>query len=221
MLKKIFIFLASILLMSGCTVKYNLDTLTLDEGVNLAIKQNMNLYNVNNIGYRYYLPRGYKLYEDRENIQTITNNNTKLYLNVDLISYYNKTEITRGNAEAVYQFISFENGDKKGFLEINQNNDYFLVKMVYNYAIIEASVEERDLKKVAMNMAYILSSIKYNDTVINNKFGEDVLEFDETVYKIFGPVKEADTKNYAYYLEQYDAYTGEIEQIKDPDKIEN
>ena len=46
--------------------------------------------------------------------------------------------------------------------------------------------------------------------------------FNETNYKIFGPKKTNDTKSHSYYLEQYDNYTGEIEdEIKDPDVIEN
>ena len=220
MYKKIIIIIA-LFLLTGCNT-YNLDNMTLEDSVNLAIKSNAELYNVNNVGYRYYLPRGFVLEEDRENIQILKSEGIEYFLNVDLVSYYNKTEIARNIQDDLYEYVPITNGDKTGFLEIVKNNDYFLIKIVYNYAIIEAQVKEPEVQKSIINMGYIVSSIKYNDNVIKNKFGEDVLELHETTYQIFGPKKDEETKNYAYYLEQYNNYTGEIENtIKDPDVIEN
>ncbi len=221
MYKKIIIIIITIFFLTACKVEISkIDDLTLEEAVSMAISQNENLYNINNIGYRYYLPRGFTLSENRDNIQILKRNNTDYNLNVDLVSYYNKTDIVKSTDSDLYGFVELKNKSKSGFLEIVKNNDYFFMKMVYNYAIIEAQSKKADLKKTAMNMAYILSSVKYNDTVINNKFGEDVLEFNETAYKIFGPIRVTEAKSHSYYLELYDKYTGAVEnKFEDSDVI--
>lgn len=219
----ILIIMLLVFILTGCSSK-KLSDLTIEESLDIGLTSNAELYNTNNIGYRYYLPRGFTVEEDRDNIQILKSDNVEYFLNVDLVSYYNKTAITRDeNATDVYKYLPISYNDKNGFLEITQNNDYFLIKMVYNYAIIEAQVKESQLNNSIINMAYIVSSIKYNDFVINNKFGEDVLELKESVYKIFAPAqKKNETKTYAYYLEQYNEYTGEINTqvpVQDPDVI--
>lgn len=211
-----------VFILTGCTSK-KLEDLTIEEALSTGLTSNAELYNTNNIGYRYYLPRGFTVEEDRDNIQILKSDDIEYFLNVDLVSYYNKTAVTREeNASNAYKYLPISLNNKTGFLEITQNNDYFLIKMVYNYAIIEAQVKESQINSSIVNMAYIVSSIKFNDFVINNKFGEDVLELKETTYKIFAPAKQKEeTKTYAYYLEQYNEYTGEINnnQFQDPDVI--
>lgn len=219
--KYIFLIILMIFCLTGCSSK-KISDMTPEEALSLGITSNSELYNTNNIGFRYYLPRGFTLEENRDNIQILKSDGIEYFLNVDLVSYYNKTEITRDeNNTNVYKYIPITANNKSGFLEITQNNDYFLIKMVYNYAIIEAQVKESQINNSIMNMGYIVSSIKYNDSIINNKFGEDVLELKESVYKIFAPAeKKTETKTYAYYLEQYNEYTGEINlTVPDPDVI--
>ncbi len=219
--KYIFLIILMIFCLTGCSSK-KMSDMTPEEALSLGITSNSELYNTNNIGFRYYLPRGFTLEENRDNIQILKSDGIEYFLNVDLVSYYNKTEITRDeNNTNIYKYIPITANNKSGFLEITQNNDYFLIKMVYNYAIIEAQVKESQINNSIMNMGYIVSSIKYNDSIINNKFGEDVLELKESVYKIFAPAeKKTETKTYAYYLEQYNEYTGEINlTVPDPDVI--
>ncbi len=218
----IIVLLVLVFTLTGCSSR-NIENINIEEALALGITSNTELYNTNNIGYRYYLPRGFIVEEDRDNIQILKSNGVEYFLNIDLVSYYNKTEITRDESTNVYKYLPIYVNNKPGFLEITKNDDYFLVKMVYNYAIIEANVKESEINNSIINMGYILSSIKYNDSIINNKFGEDVLELKESVYKIFGPEKKKDDKKtYAYYLEQYNEYTGEINtKIQDPDVINN
>lgn len=221
MRKKIIILFLVLIVLSGCKA-YDLNTLSLEDSIDMVLKNNINLYNENNIGFRYYLPRGCIIAEDRETMQVIKSNGVTYYLNVDLISYYNKTEINIVSEGVAYKSYSFVKDGHQGFLEITQMGENLVVKMAYNYAIIEAEILESDLKKAVMNMTYILSSLRYNDIVINNKFGEDVLVFNESVYQIFGPIKKEETKTYAYYLENYENYEGPIQdKIKDPDVIGN
>lgn len=218
----IIILLVLIFTLTGCN-SYNMKTMDIEQALLLGITSNSELYNTNNVGYRYYLPRGFIVEEDRDNIQILKSNGIEYFLNIDLISYYNKSEIIRDTSTNVYKYLPINVNGKTGFLEITQNDDYFLIKMVYNYAIIEANVKGNEINSSIINMGYILSSIKYNDSIINNKFGEDVLELKESVYKIFEPEeKKDDKKTYAYYLEQYNEYTGEINtKIQDPDVINN
>ena len=217
----ILIIILLVFVLTGCTTK-KVEDLTIEDALALGLTSNADLYNTNNIGYRYYLPRGFTVEEDRDNIQILKSDEVEYFLNVDLVSYYNKTAITRcETTDHAYKYLPINLNNKTGFLEITQNNDYFLIKMVYNYAIIEAQVKESQINSSIINMAYIVSSIKFNDFVINNKFGEDVLELKESVYKIFAPAqKKEETKTYAYYLEQYNEYKGDINtQIQDPDVI--
>ena len=219
--KYILIITLLVFILIGCSSK-KVNELSIEDALRIGLTSNSELYNTNNVGYRYYLPRGFTVEEDRDNIQILKSDDIEYYLNVDLVSYYNKTIVTRDeNASNVYKYLPITLNNKTGFLEITKNNDYFLIKMVYNYAIIEAQVKETEINSSIINMAYIVSSIKFNDFVINNKFGEDVLELKESVYKIFGPVqKKEETKTYAYYLEQYNEYTGEINtKVQDPDVI--
>ena len=219
--KYILIITLLVFILTGCSSK-KVNELSIEDALRIGLTSNSELYNTNNVGYRYYLPRGFTVEEDRDNIQILKSDDIEYYLNVDLVSYYNKTIVTRDeNASNVYKYLPITLNNKTGFLEITKNNDYFLIKMVYNYAIIEAQVKETEINSSIINMAYIVSSIKFNDFVINNKFGEDVLELKESVYKIFGPVqKKEETKTYAYYLEQYNEYTGEINtKVQDPDVI--
>ena len=44
---------------------------------------------------------------------------------------------------------------------------------------MEAVVKETEINETIMNMSYILSSIQYNDIVIDSLIGENVLDFKE------------------------------------------
>ena len=80
-------------------------------------------------------------------------------------------------------------GNKKGYLEINeQENSKYLIEIMYNYAKIEVMVDEYDINKAVTYAVSILSSITYNDSVISNLMGEDVLNFTEEEFNIFETV---------------------------------
>ena len=85
-----------------------------------------------------------------------------------------------------------ENEEVEGYIEITEYNDLYFLEIMYNYAKIEALVEEKDLKSTIINSCYILSSIEFNDNVIETLIGENVLDYKETIYDIFGPHKDSD-----------------------------
>lgn len=200
-----------ILLLTGCSAK-NMSSFSLEENVNYAIKQNINLVTVNNKGYKYYLPNGVDVLEDEEYNQILISEGTKIYLYVDVISYYNNKEINYETEENLYKYIVLGNDEKQGYLKIFKYNNKFLVEMIYNYGIIEMLVDEDKLEKLVVNSVYILSSIRYNKTIIGKLIGEGVFESKETIYEIFGPASEE--KNVLDYIK------GNTDDIEQPDPIE-
>ena len=61
---------------------------------------------------------------------------------------------------------------------------------MYNYAKIEVIIDEKRINEVIGNAMIILSSIKYNDEVINNLMGDNVLDYKEIDFDIFKTNKE-------------------------------
>ena len=93
-----------------------------------------------------------------------------MYLYVDLISYLNKIEIKyKPNLSTFYSKKL-----KNGFLEIKklENNEYSYI-IVYNYGRIEGVVESKNLNDALSNSMIILSSIKYNDKLLNSVYKKD------------------------------------------------
>jgi hypothetical protein len=218
MKKLLFVMFLILIFTSGCTT-YNIDNLTYDEIIKNTLSSNLKLNNINNLGYRYYLPRGFIVSENKKYNQVLFSNNSKYYLNVDIISYYNKTDKEHEKDTSFYYSYDFEINDKKGYLDIKKSDDVFYVKMLYNYAIIEALVEEKDIKKAITNMSYILSSIRYNDSVILNLIGDSVFNTSQYSYQIEKVNSDEEVeKNFLDYVSDN---TDENEIISDPDFIEN
>ena len=72
--------------------------------------------------------------------------------------------------------------------------------MMYNYSYVEVMVKEGDINEAVTNMAIILSSIKYNDKVIEKLIASGNLSEVESTYKIKKP-SEDKTNN---ILDAYD-----------------
>ena len=49
----------------------------------------------------------------------------------------------------------------------------YRINFMYNYSKVEALVEKQDLNESVLNISYILSTIKYNKTVIDMMMDED------------------------------------------------
>ena len=86
---------------------------------------------------------------------------------------------------------------------------------MYNYAKIEAYVDEEDLKKTVTQMAYILNSVDFKDAILDTLVGENELDYNEENFNIFKPTREEG--DFLDYEEQYDS--GE-DQIIDEDNID-
>ena len=98
------------------------------------------------------------------------------------------------------------------------NNKYF-IKYQYNFAKMEAIVDKNNIKKAIIDMSYILSSIQYNDIVIDSFIGENTLNYSEEKYTIDKPNDNEQT--FLDYVNTYDNYKGDETVNEDNDTINN
>ena len=112
MYKKIIFIICLFFLLVGCSSK-NINTLTLEEIIDDTI-QSKDSYkeNINNKGYRYYLPTEFTLHKDNDYVQELLSHNTIYYLNIDIISYYYKNTIETKRDQDDYEYYTFEYDDK-------------------------------------------------------------------------------------------------------------
>ena len=202
MIKKLLIIICMFLLV-GCTTN-NINTMSLEDIVNDSIKQKSDLYNINGKGYKYYLPTEFTLYMEDDYVQELLSHSTKYYLNIDIVSYYYKTNMKTEHDFDDYEYFTFKNDDLNGYLRIRKNNDYFFVELCYNYAIIEVEVKESELRYAISRSIAILKSIKYNDLVIEKYISDNDLDSSETVYKIPEPKNKDESRNILQYIEEYE-----------------
>ena len=201
MIKKLLIIICMFMLF-GCT-NSNINSLSLKEVIENTINSDSTkLYNTNNKGYKYYLPTEFTVSKDNDFVQELTSHNDTYYLNIDIVSYYYKNSIKSEHEYDDYEYFTFENNDKDGYLRIKKNSDYFFVELCYNYAIIEVEVEESELRYAVARSISILNSIKYNDLVIENYINNNDLKSNETIYKIPEPKEKDDSRNILHYIEE-------------------
>ena len=172
-----------------------IDTNSIDNIVNVVLSKNNDLYNRVGKGYKYYVPRGVNYIDTTDLNEKLYSDGHSYYLYVDAISYYYQKEFSYTEKEDAYYSRLIEQNGNKGYLEIQEveNNKYF-VQFMYNYAKIEAMVDENSINEVVLNASYILSTIKFNDNVIALNLTEDYFTNQEEVYDIFKTDK--DTENY-------------------------
>lgn len=199
-MKKV-LLLMIIVLLSGCSIKYSTN-MSHQDMINMNINSDNNLYNVNNKGYKYYMPTGFSVFSDKDYNQTFLSYGNYYYLYVDVISYYYKKDIVLEKSNNDYEFYEFTKDDKVGYLKITKNNNYFFVELCYNYAIIEVEVEEVDIDYAVSRGISILNSIKYNDTVIGNAIGNKEIDSSETIYNIPSPENKKSDKNVLEWIEE-------------------
>lgn len=210
-MKKIILIIIILVLTAGCT---NINKLSYDDIVNnvTTMSTKDNIYRT---GYSYYLPRGMKVADSTLYNEVIEDANSKYYLYVDVVSFYKKiTKEYEINNNAIYSSkISYN--DKFGYVEVNLlKNDKYLVEIMYNYAKIEVIVDKSKCKEAMLSIINILKSVEYNDSIIANLMGDDILNFNEEEFNIFN-TKGSESN----YLTVDNDYKEEEEKIFDPDLI--
>ena len=213
-MKKILVILSFAFLVSGCSM-VTIENQSFDEILHSVIQEDFKLENVSLEGYSYYLPKGVLLKRSSSLNSELYYNHQKMYLYVDVYSYYHQVDFTYEVNEDSYYSQGINLYGKKGYLEITQVSTNYFVEFMYNYAKIEAYVDEEDLKKTVTQMAYILSSVDFKDTILDTLVGENELDYNEENFNIFKPTREEG--DFLDYEEQYDS--GE-DQIIDEDNID-
>ena len=210
-MKKIILIIIILVFTAGCT---NINKLSYDDIVNniTTMSTKDNIYRT---GYSYYLPRGMKVADSTLYNEVIEDANSKYYLYVDVVSFYKKiTKEYEINDNAIYS-SKINYNDKFGYVEVNLlKNDKYLVEIMYNYAKIEVIVDKSNLNEAMLSIINILKSVEYNDSIIANLMGDDILNFNEEEFNIFN-TKGSESN----YLTVDNDYKEEEEKIFDPDLI--
>lgn len=200
-MKKLVFLGCMILLLSGCSIVY-VDKQSIDEIVEDILSSDVRLKSVSLEGYSYYLPQGVSLSRNDAGNSILYYNHKKMYLYVDLISYYHKVNNEYKEDNNYYYSKSISKNGYNGYLVITEVSDNYFVEFMYRYSKIEAYVNKNDLNKTITTMAYILNSIEFKDSVLESLIGENSLNYSEENFNIFKP--NGDESDFLDYVEQYD-----------------
>ncbi len=212
-MKKFLVVLIAILILSGCS---NIQSKDYDTLINEAASSKYDIVNTYRTGYKYYAPVNMDISNILDYNETLEDSSHKYYFYVDVVSYYNRViENYEVNPEAYYsKVINYQ--DKYGYIEINKwKNGKYLLEIMYNYAKIEVIVEESFLKEAVSYAMVILASVKYNNNVLENIVGENVLTSKEIEFNIFETKKSE--SNFLKVSEE-DIYE-DNDTVKDPDLV--
>ena len=209
-MKKILIIIC-LLFITGCS---DIRKQSYDDIIN-NIATRANKDNVYRTGYSYYLPRGMQVADSTLYNEAITDARYKYYLYVDIVSYYKKVTKDYSVNDNALVSKKLDYDGKFGYVEVNLlKNDKYLVEIMYNYAKIEVIVDKRYCNEAMLSIINILKSVEYNDSIIANLMGDDILNFSEEEFNIFN-TKGSESN----YLTIDNNYKEEEEKIPDPDLI--
>ena len=216
-MKKIIFLVTLLVFFTGCSIK-SMSNYEINEIIDNALKNEEVTANVVFDGYKYYLPRGMKIVDKKEYNSKLLSDGNYSYLYVDIISYYHKTplEYTVDNNLYLSKKISY-NG-KEGYIEVKTvDEDNYFLRMEYNYSKIESYVSKDNLNDVVYDSIRILSSVSYNDTIINSLIGDNILNYQEENFTLFESKREDGT--FLDYIEEYDVYD-DSDSVKDEDILD-
>ncbi len=211
-MKKFLLPLLIILLLTGCS---KIDTRTTEYSsiVNTILSNSNKSVNTASVGYKYYTPVGVNLVYDNEANKEFKIRDTNIFLYVDIVSYYYKNNLNYDEIEN-NNFYSSKFSD--GFISIAKENELYFLKIVYNYAKIEAYVKEKNLVDIISYSTIILNSIDYNDNLINNLIEKGITFEGSITYEIKKP-DDSESK-FSQYLQEYVQENTEDETVVLPEE---
>ncbi len=211
-MKKIIIIVLALFVFTGCSI-VRINTSDIDTTIDIVLSKDKELYNRVAKGYKYYVPKGVTYIDTNDLNEKLYSNGVYYYLYIDAIGYFYETKYEyQENSDAYYSRV-LEFNDKYGYVEINEYENKYHVKFTYNYAQIEAIVEEEKIEETIMNASYILSTVHFNSDVIKIMLNEDYFTNKEEKYDIFNKVNPT-TENSDSFLE-YSEEEGAIIEEKD------
>lgn len=181
-MKKIIILMFCFLL-TGCTV-VRIDTTNVDNIVKVVLSKENNLYNRIGKGYKYYVPRGVSYIDTIDLNDKLYSDGVYYYLYIDIVSYFYKINYNYEEKTNLYYSKKIE-GKKNGYLEIQELEDDYYVTFYYNYAKIEAITPKNKLEDVILNASYILSTVKFNDNIVELNLKDNYFTNKEEQYTEF------------------------------------
>lgn len=214
-MKRLIVLLSIVtILVTGCSIN-KLDNNDIGKNIKTLMSEKVKLYNVHYEGYKYYLPKSIG-FLDKDDYNAILKDrkNNKYYLYVDVISYYHRIKNDYDiNYDSYYSEKLKYNG-KTGYIQIDEVDDKYFIQFVYNYAKMEAYVDEKDLVDVVTNMCLVLRTIKYNDVVLESLVGENKINYKEEDYTLFKADSSKESFLDVVEKEETDKYKKDLEDEK-------
>ena len=215
-MKKLIILFTVLILFAGCDLRKMTDA-DIDEIIEDTLDNKVQGANKYFKGYKYYIPRGFVLSNKKGDNHILLSNGDYYYLYVDIVSYYHheKVDVTFDNELYFSKKISYN--DNEGYIKIDKREDQeetlYYIEIVYNYSKIEAFVKEENLEYALTNSIIILSSINYNDIILDTIIGDRTLDYKEEAYDFFDSKREEGT--FLDYIEEYDVYKDDTPKDED------
>lgn len=219
-IKNILITLLVLLLFTGCTIE-NISNNNIMKNVDIILSKKIKYSNANAVGYQYFLPSNMNVKRVNDFNQELYSNGISYYLYADVVSYYYKNYEEYEVDEKAYISQRLSYNGKNGYIEVNKVKDDYFVEVMFNYAKIEALVSKHELSNSVSNMCFVLSSIKYNDKIVETLLGNKKYDLsDNETYNIFKSKKKSEG-NFIDYINEYDNYDGDIESLIEKNEISN
>lgn len=222
-MKKLIVLLSLVIFVTGCSA---VELSATDIGTNMKtlLTKKVDIYNVYFDGYKYFVPKGLKFLNKEEYNAIFTDKyNNKYYLFVDVIGYYHKTDTKYKVKNDIHYSKLLDYNDKNGYIEIKKIDDKFYVQFIFNYAKMEAYVNEDDLANVVTNMCYILRSVKFNDAVLESLIGDNILSYKEEEFTLFDTNESSDvfleTADPESVSEKKDVFDEDSFEFEDEDSV--
>lgn len=178
-MKKVLIVLLCFF-MTGCSI-VRIDSSHIDNILNVVLSKENNLYNRVGKGYKYYVPRGVSYMDTSDLNDKLYSDGVYYYLYIDTISYFYKMEVNYQEDDSLYYSKKLDSG----YLEIKKEEKLYHITFVYNYAKIEAMAQEEKIKEVVLNSSYILSTVKFNDNIVELSLNDEYFTNKEEQYTKF------------------------------------
>jgi len=208
-LKKIILLILCIFVLSGCSI-IRINTDSYDTNIYNILKRKNHKINTNSVGYQYYLLNGITKKEGNDFNQILKSSNGTYYMYVDLISYYHRASKDYTPNDDLYISKKINYKDNNGYLEVIDKKNYYYVKAMYNYSKIEAHISKNKLNDALSEIFYTLSSIKYNDTIIEELLGNEKYDLSENKeYNLFNVDNDSSGSKYLEEVKKYDVYDAE------------
>ena len=215
-MKKIVMILFSVLLFAGCSI-HTVPRNDLNSLVDDVFSQKIRMHSFSTEGYKYYIPHGVIMEEKHDYNQVLSYNNNNYYLYIDVISYYYKKDNSKRDDTVKYFTKDLSYKNKSGYIDIEEEKDFYHIDAYYNYAKIEAEVKKEDLEDSIINICYILKSVQYHDKIIKSMVGENKLKYSSENFSLFD--EEKDTSSFLEYVKEYDTYYDKDGELPTEDQI--